>query len=29
MVCIAKFAYSCAEKGVSLDDVVAKLGVAA
>lgn len=29
MVCIAKFAYSCAEKGVSLDHVVAKLGVAA
>lgn len=29
MVCIAKFAYSCAEKGVSLDHVVAKLGAAA
>ncbi|GAE87033.1 hypothetical protein JCM21531_374 [Acetivibrio straminisolvens JCM 21531] len=29
MVCIAKFAYSCAEKWVSLDDIAAKLGVAA
>ena len=29
LVCIAKFAYSCAENGVSLDAVITKLGFAA